>query len=221
MNGLTTRQRTILAFLRRFIRDHGYPPTIREIRDAFGLKSNRGVVDHLKALERKGYIRRLPGGSRAIGIERDPEEEGGPAGRSRGTVVYPVAGSVPAGRPEIPGGETGRSLVLDESLFGGRGDFILEVKGDSMTGDHIVSGDLIVVRKADRCEPGSLVVALVDGEATVKRYVRSGSHVILEPANPAYAPIVFGDEDSRDCVILGTVVGVIRAIAPGKRAFSG
>lgn len=221
MNGLTPRQRSVLEFLRRFIRDHGYPPTIREIRDAFGLRSNRGVVDHLKALERKGYIRRLPGGSRAIGIEHDSGEVGNPAGRSHGTRAYPVAGSIPAGRPEIPAGETGRTLVLDESLFGGRGDFILEVKGDSMTGDHIVSGDLIVVRKADRCESGSLVVALVDGEATVKRYVRSGSRVMLAPANPDYEAIVLGEGDSRDCAILGTVVGVIRAIAPGKKAFSG
>ena len=221
MNGLTARQRSVFAFLRRFIGDRGYPPTIREIRDAFGLKSNRGVVDHLKALERKGYIRRLPGGSRAIGIEHDPEAAGDAPGCRHGTIAYPVAGSIPAGRPEIPAGEIGRTLVLDESLFGGRGDFILEVKGDSMTGDHIIPGDLIVVRKADRCEPGSLVVALVDGEATVKRYMRSGSRVILAPANPDYEPIVLGSDDSHECAILGTVVGVIRAIAPGKKAFSG
>jgi len=218
---LTKRQRQILDFLQGYQGDQGYAPSFEEIAAHFNYNSLATVHEHLTNLERKGYIRRLPGGSRAIGIEHDPEEAGGAGGHSHRTIAYPVAGSIPAGRPEIPAGEAGRTLVLDESLFGGRGDFILEVKGDSMTGDHIVSGDLIVVRKADRCEPGSLVVALVDGEATVKRYVRSGSRVILAPANPDYEPIVLGEGDLRDCAILGTVVGVIRAVAPGKKAFSG
>jgi repressor LexA len=220
MKELTARQRSILDFLRQYAREKGYPPTIREIRDAFHLKSNRGVVDHLKALERKGYIRRVPGSSRGIEIECGAglPEQG--ARGLRGTISYPVAGCITAGRPEPPEGEAERTLVLDEALFADRGDFILEVKGDSMIDDHIVPGDLIVVRKVETCESGTLVAALVDGEATVKRFVRSGSRVILQPANPKCEPIVLSGDDSGDCSIIGKIVGVIRSIPPLRRAFS-
>jgi len=221
MKELTGKQRSLLGFLRRFARERGYPPTIREIRDAFHLKSNRGVVDHLKALERKGYIRRVPGISRAIEIERYPDGPGSASSWGEGTIAYPVAGNIAAGRPEPPAEEGERSLVLDAALFAERGDFILEVKGDSMIDDHIVPGDLIVVRKVETCENGSLVVALVDGEATVKRFVRSGTRVVLQPANPNYEAIVIGGAGSRDCAVIGKVVGVIRSIPPPGKAFSG
>jgi repressor LexA len=217
MKELTARQRSILDFLRRHAREKGYPPTIREIRDAFHLRSNRGVVDHLKALERKGCIRRMPGSSRGIEFEN---ASGLPDHGSRGTIAYPVAGGIHAGRPEPPDGEGGRILVLDDALFADRGDFILEIKGDSMIDDHIVPGDLIVVRKVETCESGSLVAALVDGEATVKRFIRSGSRVILQPANPKCEPIVLSGDDGRDCSIIGKVVGVIRSIPSQKKAFS-
>jgi len=221
MKELTGKQRNLLCFLRRFVQERGYPPTIREIRDAFHLKSNRGVVDHLKALERKGYIRRVPGISRAIEIEWDPDDTGGATPARRRTIAYPVAGNIPAGRPEPPAGEVGRTLVLDDGLFAERGDFILEVKGDSMIDDHIVPGDLIVVKKVETCESGSLVVALVDGEATVKRYVRSGTRVMLQPANPKYDAIILSGAGSRDCAVIGKVVGIIRSIPLHGKAFSG
>jgi repressor LexA len=221
MKELTTRQRSIFDFVQRYARERGYPPTIREIRDGFHLKSNRGVVDHLEALERKGYIRRARGSPRAIEIESGFEVSGDGERPSRGAVSYPVVGNIPAGRPEPPDGETDRTLVLDDSLFGERGDFILEVKGDSMIDDHIVPGDLIVVRKADTCENGSLVVALVDGEATVKRYVRSGTRVMLQPSNRKYRPIVLSSDASPDCMVIGEVIGVIRSISRPKGVFSG
>jgi repressor LexA len=186
MSDLTPRQGSFLEFLRRYIRDRGYPPTIREIRDAFQLRSNRGVIDHLRALERKGYIKRVPGSSRAI---------------------------------EITGGIKGSGE--DARFFGERGDFALEVKGDGMIGDHIVPGYLVVVRKTDECESGSLVVALVDGEATVKRFIRAGGRIILQPANANYEPIILSAGDSPECAIVGTVVGVVRSLAPRRGAFSG
>jgi repressor LexA len=221
MKELTERQRSVLEFIRRYSRERGYPPTIREIRDAFHLKSNRGVVDHLKALERKGHIKRAPGSPRAIEIGSAAE---GPHGRersSRGAAAYLVAGNIRAGRPEPPAGETDREILLDDSLFGERGDFVLEVKGDSMIDDHIVPGDLLVVRKVRECESGSLVVALVDGEATVKRYIRSGSRVTLQPANRKYRPIVLSENGSPDCTVVGKVIGVIRSISRPKGVFSG
>lgn len=225
MKETTGRQRSILEYVAKFAREKGYPPTIREIRDAFHLKSNRGVVDHLRALERKGCIRRTPGISR--GIEMLAEADSAPATgwHSPRTVEYPVAGNIAAGRPEPPADNAGETLLLDEKLFGERGDFILEVKGDSMIGDHIVPGDLLVVRKTDTCESGALVVALVDGEATVKRYIRSGGRVMLRPANPKYEPIDLSGGDAHDCSVIGTVVGVIRTYlkgrTPSRTTFSG
>jgi repressor LexA len=216
MNGLTERQRQVLEFLREYVRRSGYPPTIREIRIAFGLRSNRGVVDHLRALERKGRIRRTPGSSRAIEIASPADGAGAAAGRAK---TYPIAGRVSAGRPEAPLEDGGDFLLLDQRLFAGRGDFILEVKGESMTGEQIVPGDLVVVAKTAACEPGSLVVALVDGETTLKRYVRKGSRVVLEPANPAYAAIAPA-EGSIGASVVGTVVGVIRRYPKPRGAFS-
>lgn len=216
MNGLTERQRRVLEFLRECVRGRGYPPTIREIGIAFGLRSNRGVVDHLRALERKGYIRRMPGISRAIEIAGPAEDaDAAPAG----TKAYPVAGRVAAGKPETPVETNGESLLLDERLFAGRGDFILEAIGESMTGEHIVPGDLVVVSTAASCEPGCLVVALVDGEATLKRYARKAGRVVLEPANPAYEPIEPSGKTG-EVSIVGSVVGVIRRLPEHRKAFS-
>jgi len=221
MNDLTARQLKVLEYLRRYIRARGYPPTIREIRDAFGLRSNRGIVDHLRALERKGYIRRMPGISRGIEIadRGEARRDGSRAGAL--SMHYPVAGTVAAGRPEPPAEAGGRSIALDENLFGERGDFLLEVKGESMVGEHIVPGDLVVVRKAEVCESGALVVALVDGETTVKRLFRTAEGVVLRGANPAFAPILLGGPGSGECSIIGRVIGVIRAVSPRRPAFSG
>ena len=220
MKELTKRQRSIFEFIRRYARERGYPPTIREIRDGFRLKSNRGVVDHLEALERKGYIKRMPGSPRAIEIAC-VEELGRNQSLPRGATIYAVAGSIRAGRPEPPAGEADRALLLDDSLFGERGDFVLEVRGDSMIDDHIVPGDLVVVRKVQTCESGSLVVALVGGEATIKRYVRSGSRVELQPANRKYRPIVLSGQSSPECAVIGKVIGLIRAVSRPRGVFSG
>ena len=221
MNGLTKRQGEILGFLLEFLAGNGYPPTIREIREAFHLRSNRGVVDHLRALERKGYIRRDKGSSRAIEVlhraDTDPIE-----GSMRTDIVHiPFLERIEAGIPAPPAVETGDGIGIDRSLFGGRGDFVLEVKGDSMTGDHIVAGDLVVVKRVENAENGDTVVAMVDGEATVKRFYKKGRKVILQPANPSYEPIVFEGEDARTCTVLGRVVGIIRKYSRCFEAFSG
>ncbi len=221
MNGLTRRQGEILDFLSRFLRGNGYPPTIREIREEFGLKSNRGVVDHLRALERKGCIRRSHGSSRAIEILRHGESEGSSGDIFDKTLRYPVAGRITAGRPATPIEDIEGTLVLDEKLFRQAGDFILEVKGDSMIEDHIVPGDLLVVKRVQTCRNGEIVVAMVDGEATVKRYFRREGKVFLEPANRKYESVVFSGDDSRICSIVGRVLGVIRRFGSGKVPFSG
>lgn len=221
MEELTPRQSGILQFLVEYTSGHGYPPTIREIRDAFELKSNRGVVDHLRSLERKGYIRRVSGSSRAIEILHRREEVAAMQSRGDGAVRYPVAGRIAAGRPAPPLEDAEESLLIDCGLFRERGDFMLEVRGDSMIEDHILSGDLLVVKKTRSCENGDIVVALVDGEATVKRFFREGEVVVLHPSNPSHEPITLRSGDSRNCSLLGRVIGVIRRLAPRGKPFSG
>jgi repressor LexA len=221
MNGLTKRQEEVLGFLLDYLSANGYPPTIREIREAFRLSSNRGVVDHLAALERKGFIRRSRGSSRAIEILRQLKPDSPVDLPQVGAVRYPVAGRVEAGRPTPPMEGVGDSIVLDERLFGIRGDFLLAVKGESMKDDHIVEGDLVVVKRVERCENGDTVVAMVDGEATVKRYYRRGTDVILAPANQAYEPIVFSSGSTHRCDLLGKVIGVIRRYPMRGKPFSG
>lgn len=210
VNGLTKRQGEVFEFLLGFLAENGYPPTIREIRGAFHLRSNRGVVDHLRALERKGYIRRDKGSSRAIEVLRRVETDSQEKSGESDILRVPYLGRVEAGIPAPPDVEAGEGIGLDRSLFEGGGDFTLEVKGDSMTDDHIIAGDLVVVKRVETAENGDTVVAMVDGEATVKRYYKRGRKVILRPANPSYEPIVFEGDDARTCMVLGKVVGIIR-----------
>ena len=217
MKALTDKQRAVLEFLASSARRRGFPPTIREIRDAFRLRSNRSVVDHLRALERKGWIRRIPGSSRAIEIV----ESNGRERRGDGSaVLVPVAGRIAAGSPEAPAPADDEEYLLDERLFPGGADFLLEVKGESMIDAHIVPGDLVVVKRCVDCEPGAVVVALVDGEATLKRYRRSRGGTVLEPANPACPPIVLSGRRGDGATVLGAVVGVIRRAPARRRGFS-
>jgi repressor LexA len=210
MEVLTKRQREILDYLIGYLENKGYPPTIREIRGAFGLSSNRGIVDHLKALERKGYIRRAKGSSRAIEIMHDAACNDRNGSVPDGVMRYPVAGRIVAGHPAPPVQEEIGGFLIDGGLFGAGGDFLLEVKGDSMSDDHILEGDLVVVKRAESCENGDTVVAMIDGEATVKRYHRAGDRIELRPANPSYEPIVLGIDKMQDSRLIGIVIGVIR-----------
>lgn len=216
MKALTDKQRAVLAYLADSVRRRGFPPTIREIREAFRLRSNRSVVDHLRALERKGMIRRIPGSSRAIEIV---EADGRGRGASGAAAALPVAGRIAAGSPEAPAAVEGEEYLIDERLFPGGADFLLEVKGESMIGEHIVPGDLVVVKRG-ACETGAVVVALVDGETTLKRYRRTGSGAVLEPANPACAPIVLSGGRGEGAAVLGAVVGVIRRRPARRGGFS-
>ncbi|UCD19482.1 MAG: transcriptional repressor LexA [candidate division WOR-3 bacterium] len=220
MNDLTARQKQVLDFLGGYQMRYGYPPTIRDIREAFGLKSNRGVVDHLNALERKGYIRRVSRSSRAIEILRPKGMQGGEVS-DRGTVNYPVAGDIKAGEPALPVEDINDFILLDEKLFRQPGDFLLEVKGDSMIDDHIMPGDLLVVSRDPVCRSGDIVVALVDGEATVKRLIKRGDSIILKPSNKMYEPIVLNKDELETCRIVGTVLGVIRRYQAGRKTISG
>ena len=201
---LTDRQRSILEFLREFLEDNGYPPTLREIGAEFGIKSPRGVQDHLAALERKGHIRREPDRSRGIEILglRPP--------RPDYIVRLPLVGRVAAGQPVLSEENIDDWMEIDAALAR-KGNFLLRVTGDSMLGAHILDGDTLVVEAREEARNGEIVVALVDDEATVKTFYRERGAIRLQPENEDYDPIVV-PAGSAEVRILGRVLAVMRIL---------
>ena len=195
---LTKRQKQLVDYLKAYIGDHGYAPTLEEIGEHFGLASLATVHKHLLNLERKGYIRRLAHRSRALELTVDRR-------RPRATAV-PLLGLVAAGTPIEPV-EAPETLALPEELLGRGETFALRVQGDSMIGEGILDGDVIVVEARPEAENGATVVALVRGEATVKKLYRERTRVRLEPANERLAAIVARPEEVE---VRGVVVAVLR-----------
>jgi repressor LexA len=218
---LTERQEKILSFIKKSIQDQGYPPTIREIGEHFGIRSTNGVNDHLKALERKGYLMRGELKSRALSVI-EGGRSGGRLGRisrrelsavSEGEVVeVPVVGKVAAGAPILAHENITDHVRIDSMLLGdgGRKVFALRVAGDSMIGDGIFDGDYIFVRKQLQAGSGEIVVAMIEDEATVKRYYPEGDRVRFQPSNPRLQPIYVHRDDFRETQIIGVVVGIYR-----------
>ena len=209
MKGLTRRQREILEFVRSFSERHGVPPAVREIGQRFGFTA-RAAFDHLKALERKGMLERRVTEKRAsrtlvLPASRRP--------RRPGREEIPVLGRIAAGIPVLAVENREDSIPLPPDWLGAQGQdvFALRVRGDSMVQAHIVEGDLVIVRKQETASPGDVVAVLLDGEATVKRFARDGSAVVLKPEHPTMKPIVVGP-DRHDFRVLGKVIGVLRSL---------
>ncbi len=200
---LTKRQKEILDFIRSYRAEHGISPTQREIRETFQLSSFGTVQKHLKRLEEKGALAREWNRSRGIA----PKDEV-PAGRG-----VPLLGQVAAGRPIEPFPQD-ESIEVPASLLGKGEHFVLRVRGESMVDDGILDGDFVVVARREKAEIGQTVIALVRGEATLKRYYMDGQRVRLQPANAAMKPLTF---DARDVTIQGVVTGLIRDYAHGPR----
>jgi repressor LexA len=196
---LNERAGKILAFIQRFTRQNGYPPTIREIGEAFEISSTNGVRYYLTMLEKGGHLKRSGRISRGIG----PTVTTAPSG-------IPILGRVAAGRPILAEENQEGALETAEMFGDPRGLFALKVRGDSMVDAGILAGDYVVVRSQESANAGEIVVALVGEEATVKYYRPREDSVELVPANPKYEPIVVAEES--DFRILGTVRGVIRTI---------
>lgn len=248
---INDRQRQILEFIRQHIETEGYPPTVREICAAVGIRSTNGVNEHLKVLERKGYIERMSNKSRTLRPLMMPDElpdptfndgvdvptatvtsldahrrakaakarSAGAASRAhsddpgRDMVTVPILGKVAAGMPLLAEERHEDSLQIDSFLLGGhRRVFGLKVKGDSMIGDGIFDGDYIFVKKQLHAEDGEIVVAMIEGEATVKRFYREGDRVRFQPSNPRLEPIYVRKDQFRETMILGIVVGVYRQL---------
>ena len=200
MQQLTLRQQQVLDYIREHIARSGYPPTQREIAGHLGINGTLGVMKHLTALEKKGYLRRDPGNSRSITL----------AGSGNPTVSLPVVGTVRAGAPQLPVEDIQEFFSIDAEAGKG-GTFFLRVKGDSMIGACITEGDLALVRPQANAENRDIVVALVNGEATLKRFFREADHIRLQPENPKLAPIIIRP-DQDDVVIIGKVVGLYRQL---------
>jgi repressor LexA len=198
---LTKRQKEIFDFIRNYASKTGYPPTVREIGKAVGLHSSSTVHAHLANLEKVGLLRRDPTKPRAI------ELLVGRAKRAVQASSVPVVGQVAAGEPVLAEENIEEYLELPSVIGGDEGDFILQVKGDSMKDAGILDRDYVVVQQASSARNGQIVVALIEDEATVKRFYREKDRVRLQPANKAYKPI-----RTRDAKVLGRVIGVYRRI---------
>lgn len=199
---LTERQEEILEFIRTAIAGRGIPPSMREIGEQLGIRSTNGVEGHLAALEKGGYITRERGKSRGILLRT----------AARTTAVVPVLGRVAAGTPLLSPENFEGDLLVDLSLFSlrsGNNLFALKVRGDSMVNAHITDGDTLLVRAQAAAQNGDIVVALMDGEATVKRFFSEKNRVRLQPENTAMKPIFVERGEFR---ILGKAVGVVRKI---------
>jgi repressor LexA len=199
---LTAKQREVLEFLREFAFSRSFAPTAREVADRFGI-AEKNAFYYMELLKRKGYIRRHRKSPRRI------EFLGEAALPS--PLRIPVLGRVPAGSPREAIEFAEEELLMDPSLTGEGEIFSLRVKGDSMEGAHICEGDYVLVRAQETAEDGEIVVAVVDGEATVKRIRRRKEGIRLEPANPAYPPLDV-PEGSPSFRIAGKVVGVFRKL---------
>jgi repressor LexA len=196
---LTSRQKEIYEFLQKIIREKGYAPSMHEIGKRFKIASTNAVSDHLKALEKKGYIRRV--GKRAIEVLT---AQGQPILTSIREI--PVLGTVPAGKPLLSEENWEGTLTIPSDLGSGK-LFALQVKGDSMIGAGILEGDRVIVKQQGTAENGEIVCALIDGEVTLKRFYKKADVVTLRAENEKYAPIVLSAGEFR---IVGRVVGLIR-----------
>lgn len=198
---MTTRQRETLDWVKGFIREHGMPPTVREIGAAFGIKSS-SVFELLKALERKGYLRRGNLGARSLIVEGMDQPESDVA-------QVPVVGRIAAGRPIEAIEDDRGTIAVSRDLTRGRETYALKVEGESMVEAGILDGDYVIVRKQETADDGDIVVALIEDEATLKRFYRDNDGVRLEPANREIAPTTIRSGNFR---IRGKVIAVQRTL---------
>lgn len=218
---LTERQQQILSMIAEGIRENGRPPSICELMDRTGIASPNGIAKHLKTLEQKGCIE-LMGGARGIRLIANSDEisyTNSVEGRnySPDVAFIPLVGQIAAGQPILSQENFEGMLPVPEEMVRGLAEtMFLEVKGDSMIGEGIMPGDLVLLEKRDSVENGELAGVMIEDEATVKRFYRQGHTLRLEPANPNYDPIVIDLSEGAQCQIVGKVVGLLRSYRRAK-----
>lgn len=213
MQQLTDRQKSVYDFISSYQQQHGYPPTMQDIAGHLNISGNLGVIRHLTALEKKGYITRTPGSSRSIRImplahacPEDPEQMR--QGNGQFPLFLPVVGTVRAGMPQPPLEDIQEYRSIDSSIARSGAAFFLKVKGDSMINAGVLEGDLALIRPQQTAGNKEMVVALVDGEATLKWFFKEQEHIRLQPDNPRLAPIIVTAKQQIE--IIGKVVGIYR-----------
>jgi repressor LexA len=198
MKELTLRQKEILSFIQKYIGDHYYPPTIREIADHFDI-SIKGAHDHVMALRKKGIIRQTGKCSRAMKLVNGPET-------NETDTEIPLLGTVAAGQPILSEENFDGTITIPRSMLKkNKKYFALKVRGDSMSGAGVMDGDTAVIEKQNVVRNGDIAVAVVDEAVTLKRYFRESSRIRLQPENPAYKPIY-----CQNVRILGRLAQIIR-----------
>jgi repressor LexA len=205
-NSITKRQQQVLDFINECINDRGYPPSMREIGESMGIKSTNGVNDHLKALEKKGFLVRDFMKSRALR----------PVSGTGQYVEVPIVGQVAAGMPMLAVENIEDTVKMDRFFLGPNRQnevFALRVTGESMIDDGIFDGDYIFVRKQLTADQSDIVVAMIDGEATVKRYFPEGDRIRFQPANEAMDPIYVEKSEFKSVDLIGVVIGVYRRVS--------
>src|SRR4051812_47681449 len=225
-DALTLRQREILDFISASIVERGFPPTLREIGEHFNIRSTNGVNDHLKALEKKGHLRRedlksramrpvMPDGGDIIPMRRSATGTGEApvVSNDEDMAEIPILGKVAAGQPILAVEMATDTVKIDRMLLGGHREvFGLRIVGESMIEDGIFDGDYVFVKKTANAKPGEIVVAMIEGEATVKRYFPEGDRIRFQPANSNMMPIIVRKADFKSVDIIGIVVGVYRKL---------
>ncbi len=206
LNELTPTQEKVFEFLKDYLLEKGFPPTLREIASHFGLRGPKAPQKTLTILERKGYIRKVPGVSRAIEILDYP-----PFSLTHDVLSVPIVGRVKAGEPILAVENIEAYINLDRSLVSSRDVFLLRVVGDSMIDAHIQDGDFALVKPQPNADNGEIVVALIEDEATIKRIFQKRDLIRLEPANPKMEPIVV-KKGEKKVTIVGRVVGIFRKL---------
>jgi len=200
MSKLTSRQQQTYDFICEYLDSHGYAPTLKEIAGHLKINGNLGVLRHLDALEKKGFLRRTTGQSRGIVISSRSVSK-----------TLPIVGSVAAGPLSEALEHIEGHLSIDQSLVSGSDSFLLRVRGDSMIDAQIADGDLAVIHPQSVAENGDIVVAMLDGEATLKRFFREDETIRLQPENSRLQPIILSAADG-DVTIVGKVAAILRVL---------
>lgn len=199
---LSKRQVEILEFIKQNVKKYGYPPSVREIGKQVGLNSSSTVHNHLTKLEEKGYIRRDPSKPRAIEVIQSYQEK-----IYDEIINVPIIGNVTAGEPILAVENTEGVLPLPLGIAKGEQPFALIIKGESMINAGIMDKDYVIVNKQSTANNGDIIVALLDDEATVKRFYKENGHIRLQPENPHMKPII-----TKNVQVIGKVIAVIRKI---------
>jgi len=204
MKDLTQKQKQILEFITNFVKEKNYPPSIREIADHFQI-TPKGAYDHLKAIEKKGFIKTEKNRSRAIELVKTNTDV------DLDMIKIPLVGRVAAGAPILAEENIEEYLTFPRSMIPANSErdiFALRVTGDSMIDAKINDGDIAIIKKTSTAENGDIVVALIDDEATLKYFYKEKDHIRLEPANSKYKPII-----TKNAIIIGKLIGLYRRFA--------